>query len=157
MSPASGWLSGLRRYLAVSLLGNALWEPAHLPRYTIWSSGTTGEKLFAVLHCTAGDLLIALGSWALAVIVAGRPDWPARGFRPVALLTIAAGLLYTGFSEWLNAGVRESWAYSNWMPVIPKLGLGVSPLLQWLVVPSLALTAARLPARTPKAEDESGP
>ena len=143
MSPECGWLGGLRRYLAVSLLGNALWEPAQLPLYTIWHSGTTNEKLFAVLHCTAGDMLIALGSWALAVVVAGRPNWPARSFGPVALLTIAAGLVYTGFSEWLNTTVRQSWTYSDSMPVIPKLGLGVSPLLQWLIVPALALAAAR--------------
>jgi hypothetical protein len=33
-----------------------------------------------------------------------------------------------------------SWAYSDWMPVIPIAGLsiGLSPLLQWIVVPAAA-------------------
>jgi hypothetical protein len=115
-----------------------------------WSRA--GEKLFAVVHCTAGDLLIIPSSRALAAVV-GRPNWPVRSFGPVAFLTMAAGLVYTGCSEWLNISIRQSWAYSDWMPVIPKLDLAVSPLLQWLVVPSLALAAARLPARAHKIDD----
>lgn len=29
------WFGGLRRYLTVSALGNAVWEPAQLPLYAI--------------------------------------------------------------------------------------------------------------------------
>ena len=68
----NGWLRALRRYLAVSALGNAVWEIAQLPLYTIWSQGTARDKLVAVSHCTAGDILIAVGAWTFAVIVAGR-------------------------------------------------------------------------------------
>jgi len=78
----------------------------------------------------------------LAVILIGRPQWPADGFWRVAALVIVCGLVYTGYSEWLNATVRHSWTYSGLMPVIPWLGLGVSPMLQWLVIPSFALAAA---------------
>jgi hypothetical protein len=137
------WLRALRRYLAVSAPGNSIWESAHLPLYTVWSQGTPRDKLVAVWHCTAGDLLIAVSAWVLAVIVVGRPQWPADGFWRVAFLVIAFGLVYTGYSEWLNATVRQSWTYSDLMPVIPWLGLGLSPMLQWLVIPSLALAAAR--------------
>jgi hypothetical protein len=137
------WLPALRRYLIVSALGNALWELAHLPLYTIWSQGTPRDRLVAVLHCTAGDVLIALSAWTFAVIVGGRSQWPAEGFWRVALLTIASGLVYTGFSEWQNTTVRHSWTCSDLMPVIPGLGLGLSPALQWLVIPSLALWGAR--------------
>ncbi len=136
-------LSALRRYLVVSALGNAVWELAHLPLYTIWTHGTPRDKLVAVSHCTAGDILIAVGAWTFAVIVAGRPQWPTERFRRVALLMIATGLVYTGFSEWQNTTVRQSWTYSHLMPIIPGLGVGLSPALQWLVIPSLALWAAR--------------
>src|SRR3546814_16537515 len=53
------WLTALRRYLVAITVGNLVWEFAHLPLYTIWYEGTPGEILFAVLHCTGGDLLIA--------------------------------------------------------------------------------------------------
>jgi hypothetical protein len=127
------WLRALRRYLAVLALANAVWELAQLPLYAIWSHGTPRDKLVAVSHCTAGDILIAVNAWLFAVVVAGTPHWPAEAVRRVALLIIACGLAYTGYSEWLNATVRQSWTYSDSMPVIPGLGVGVSPMLQWLI------------------------
>ena len=136
------WLRALRRYLAVSALGNSVWEFPHLPLYTVWNQSTPRDKLVAVWHCTAGDILIAVSAWVLAVMVIGRPQWPADGFWRVAFLVIAFGLVYTGYSEWLSATVRQSWTYSYRMPVIPWLGLGLSPMVQWLVIPSLALLAS---------------
>lgn len=141
------WLRGLRRYLAVTAIADLFWETAHLPLYTIWYEGTPRDNALAVLHCTAGDILIALSAWAFAVLVAGRPEWPAAGTRRIAVLTIAGGLAYTGFSEWLNTAVRQSWTYSQWMPVLPGLGMGLSPALQWIVVPSLGLWVAGRVAR----------
>ena len=138
MSRDGGWLYGLRRYLVVVAIGNLVWETAQLPLYTVWADGTPRDKLIAVAHCAAGDLLIALCSWAFAVSVAGRSGWPAEAPGRVALLTIAAGLAYTGYSEWLNTAVKRSWTYSELMPMIPGLGLGWSPMLQWIAIPALA-------------------
>jgi hypothetical protein len=120
----------------VILLGNLAWEILHLPLYTIWTTGTLGERTFAVVHCTGGDLLIALASLTLALVLAGERGWPT-----VATLAIAFGVAYTGFSEWHNVYVRRSWAYSEWMPVIRIAGheIGLSPLFQWLIVPATAL------------------
>jgi hypothetical protein len=138
-----GWLRGLRRYLGLTALGNVLWETAQLPLYTIWEEGTPREKVIAVLHCTGGDLLISLCALALALVIAGRPGWPGQAFRGVAILTIAFGLAYTTFSEWLNITVRQSWAYSDLMPVIPGLGLGLSPAMQWVLIPIASLWFVR--------------
>lgn len=142
---SSDWVRGLRAYLAVTLGANLVWEAAHLPLYTLWQTGTLGEKVFAVVHCTGGDLLIATASLVGALAVCGHRDWPRQRFRPVAALTLAAGLVYTSFSEWLNTVVRGAWSYSDLMPVVQVAGLelGLSPLLQWVVVPALALACAR--------------
>lgn len=139
----NGWLAALRRYLAVSVLANLAWETAQLPLYTIWGKGTAREKAFAVLHCTGGDVLIALAFLVGALVVVGDPAWPGRHFARVVALTVLGGLAYTVFSEWLNVEVRLSWAYSLHMPVLPPFGTGLSPVLQWLVVPALALWVAR--------------
>ena len=122
-----------------------VWEAAHLPLYTLWTTGTPGERAFAVLHCTAGDLLIATAVLVLALVLAGHRAWPVEGFGRVGGLTLAAGLAYTGFSEWLNTVVRGACAYSDSMPVVRVAGLeiGASPLLQWVVVPMLALACAQ--------------
>jgi len=41
---------------------------------------------------------------------------------------------------------RQTWAYSEHMPVLPlfSFNLGVSPLLQWTIVPVLGFCIARL-------------
>jgi hypothetical protein len=139
------WLQGLRAYLGVMAIGNLVWETLHLPLYTIWTTGTAREQAFAVVHCTLGDLLIALSALTLALVFAGDPDWPRQRFWQVAILTIAFGAGYTVFSEWLNVVVRASWAYSDRMPVITRFGLaiGLSPLLQWIVVPAAAFMITR--------------
>lgn len=138
-----GWLPALRGYLATTAVLDLAWETAQLPLYTSWHEGTAREQAFAVLHCTAGDVVIALLALIGALAAAGDPAWPARRAGRTAALTLAGGLAYTVFSEWLNVEVRRSWAYSGLMPVLPPFGTGLSPVLQWLVVPALALRAAR--------------
>ncbi len=146
MPVSSNWIGAQRAYLLTVVMADLVWEAAHLPLYTLWQTGTPGEMLFAVVHCTLGDLLIALTAVTLGLVIAGHRDWPHRRFAAVAALTLVFGLGYTVFSEWLNIVVRKSWAYSGLMPVVSLFGLdiGLSPLLQWIVVPALAFYTARL-------------
>jgi hypothetical protein len=122
------WLHALRRFLVFIAVGNLVWEFAQLPLYTLWYEGTPGEIVFAVIHCTGGDILIAGASLLLALLLAAPPTWPQEGYRRVAALTLAFALPYTVFSEWLNTEIRGSWAYSELMPVVPVLGAGLSPV-----------------------------
>lgn len=137
------WLTALRRYLAAIALGNLLWEFAQLPLYTIWHEGSTGEILFAAIHCTGGDILIASMALLGALVIAGNALWPRARFRPVAVIAIVGSLAYTVFSEWLNTEIGGSWAYTELMPQLPLIGSGVSPLAQWIVVPLAAFWWAR--------------
>lgn len=133
-------LAVLSRYALLVLLLNFVWEIAQLPLYTLWWNAPVRDVAFAVVHCTVGDLIIALASLLLAVILFGNRRWPDGRFRIVTLATMAFGLGYTVFSEWLNVYVRETWSYSAWMPIVPGLGIGLTPLLQWIVVPAAGLT-----------------
>ncbi len=130
-------------YLVLSAVGHATWEILQLPLYGLWSSATAGEIAFAVVHCTAGDVLIALSVLAVALAVVRARSWPAAHYATVAAWAIALGFAYTGFSEWHNVYVRQSWSYAASMPTIPFGGyaIGLSPLMQWIVVPSLVFWA----------------
>ena len=143
--PARGWIGAFRAYLAVIAVANLAWETAQLPLYTIWKTGSARENAFAVLHCTAGDLLIALSSLSLALVLIADRDWPATRFLPVSAVAVLFGVGYTAFSEWLNIVVRQAWEYSDLMPVLPVFGfeVGVSPLLQWIIIPAAAFWCAR--------------
>lgn len=142
-SVQSNWLVGLKNYLAVSVIANLIWEVLQLPLYTIWTTGTTREITFAVIHCTIGDALIALSALILTLISVGTKSWPGDRHNLVLAVTLALGVGYTIFSEWLNIVVRTSWAYSPLMPVVPVTGTGLSPLMQWIVIPPIALFFAR--------------
>ncbi len=139
IEPGLDWTRTLRRYLAASAALHLVWEVMQLPLYTIWSNGTLMQKAFAVVHCTIGDVMIAALALLLAFALVGRPMWPGAAALRVYAVSLAVGLSYTIYSEWLNVSVRGSWTYSELMPTLPLVGTGLAPLLQWLVIPTLAL------------------
>lgn len=140
------WLRSLRRYFGAVLPLHLLWEVAQLPLYTIWWDGTPGEIAFAVVHCTGGDALIAMASLVGAILFLGR-RWPSdrAAYMRVAATTVFTGVAYTVFSEWLNTAVRGTWAYTELMPTIPPLDAGLSPILQWILIPIAGFWWARRP------------
>lgn len=154
-APIGDWLIMLRRYLVAIVVGNLAWEFAQLPLYTIWHEGSMGEIVFAALHCTSGDLVIASLTLLGALAIAADSRWPHARFTIVAALAVFSGLAYTVFSEWLNTEIRGSWAYTDWMPTLPVIGSGVAPLAQWLLIPPFALWWARHGIRqAPRLDDE---
>ena len=138
-------LRAIRIYLSLILSGNLIWEALQLPLYTVWQTGTPGQQAFAVVHCTGGDFLIATTALVLALMTIGSNDWPASHFKRVAAAAITLGLGYAIFSEWLNVSVRGTWSYSALMPVVSLAGwkVGLSPLLQWSIVPTVCFVLTR--------------
>ena len=139
------WHSAIRQYV-FSIAGlNLLWEIIQLPLYTLWRSGSTQDIIFAVLHCTAGDIVIAITALLFGVITIGRHDWPKQRYLPVSMLVIVFGLIYTIYSERINiaSGV---WAYSELMPVIPWLNVGLAPFLQWILMPAYSFWRLQRPS-----------
>jgi hypothetical protein len=153
---AGDWLPALRRYMAFAVAAHVVWEFAHLPLYTIWQTGSRSEIAVSALHCTGGDALIALSSIMLALFLVGSGGWPARGWGRVVPLTVLFGVLYTAFSEWLNVEIRGAWAYRDLMPLVPVLGIGVSPLPQWVAIPLAAFWWARRPIATAERYEVEG-
>ena len=130
----------------VPLLGalNLLWEIAQLPLYTLWEEGPPSLIAYAVVHCTLGD--VAIGTLALVIALiatrAGAVQTWQLGRLAVILVFTAVG--YTALSEWMNVVARIAWQYSALMPVLRFNGfaIGLSPLLQWLLIPPMALWLA---------------
>lgn len=148
----TGW--GLRWRLLARHTGflsamNLVWEFGQMPLYTLWATGTGSEIIYAGLHCTFGDAMIGGSALLAALMLAAPTRWPQEGRGRVLLVAVAIGLAYTVFSEWLNIEVRGAWAYSERMPVIPLLGTGLTPLLQWLTLPVAAYLLATRGATRP--------
>jgi hypothetical protein len=128
------WLGGL----------SLAWEIAQLPLYTLWSEASAGTIAFSVAHCTAGDIAIGTAALLLVLVVGRERALSQWHWRRIAVWTALACVAYTVFSEWNNTAILGSWAYSELMPVLDVAGIdiGWSPLMQWLVLPPLALVLA---------------
>lgn len=137
------WLPALRIYVAVLVPLMLVWEAVQMPLYTLWQTGTVGEIAYDIVHCTLGDALIGLAALTSSLVLVGSPEWPRIRFGRVAATTLAIGLGYLVYSEWVNIELRGSWSYTESMPRLPPYGTGLAPLLQWLVIPPIALWAAR--------------
>lgn len=107
-----------------------------------------GRRAFGVLHCTVGDLLVAGGTLTLSVLVLGR-GWPKQGHLRVVAGATVSGIVYTVVSEWVHTRMVRDWAYDLAIPLVPPFDTGLTPLLQWLLIPPLIYwLALRWPTRT---------
>jgi hypothetical protein len=137
-----------RRYMAraglwsaLAFVLNLIWEIAHVRLYTLWDTADGLSVAWALFHCTLGDVAIALAMFALVVVMLGDKDWPvSRPWAGGAIVVIGA-LAYTALSEWYNVYRVGSWGYAASMPLV--FGIGLSPLLQWLVLPPVMVVAYR--------------
>ena len=126
---------------ALGFVFNLTWEIAHVRLYTIWAEADGMGIAWALLHCSLGDVVIALAMFALAGLALSRADWPAsRPWRGGVIVVIGA-MAFTACSEWYNVYRAGNWAYAASMPKI--FGIGLSPLLQWLIVPPVMVLAYR--------------
>lgn len=109
--------------------------------YTIWSAADSNAVAAAVLHCSLGDAAIALGMFALAGLALRSADWPHSRPWPGSAMVVFGSMAFTTWSEWYNVYRIGSWGYTGEMPTL--FGIGVSPLLQWLILPPVMVVAYR--------------
>lgn len=97
----------------------------------------------ALLQCTRaslGDGLITVLAYLFAVVVSGHGRlgyFKKRGAGWSVFLGI--GLLLTIGLELAATKYLDRWQYSELMPVVPYLDVGLVPLAQWLILPPLTL------------------
>jgi hypothetical protein len=135
------------RLLVLGLPLELLWETAQFPLYDIWHESGWGYVLYSLVHCTLGDLLILLVTYALVALLNRDRNWIMA--RPIialgnGLLFTLIGAGYTVYSELVNVRVEGAWGYTALMPVVPIIGVGGMPLLQWLLIPPVLLWLMRL-------------
>lgn len=129
------------KWSALVLALNAVWEVAQLPLYTLASDPDRLRIARYVIHCLAGDAVIATVLFLFAAALLRDTGWPRRRPWHGGAIVVMAGVGYTVFSEWRNVYVVGGWSYSGLMPTVG--GIGIAPLLQWLIVPWLAIVLDR--------------
>ena len=142
-SKQAGWLSALRRYLALVAAANLAWEFAQMPLYTLWRTGTREEIAFAVLHYTAGDVLIAVVLLVAVLVLFGSPGWPAAASCGHGGDGRRRSRVH-GPQRAVEPRARGR-AYSDLMPVVPWIGVDLAPPAQWHLIPAASLAWACRP------------
>lgn len=129
--------------LLFAFLVNYPWEFLQVPFFEGMPKATHWEAIVVCTRAAAGDALIALTAfWAVALHWRGR-DWIRRP-RPAQVGTfVGAGVLITIVLEWHATVLADRWSYAEHMPVVPLLGTGLAPLLQWLLLPPLIVWFVR--------------
>lgn len=134
------------RVLMLGLPLELLWEIAQFPLYTVWYEQSWTYILYSLLHCTFGDLLILLIAYEAVALAHRNRRWfvahPLSGGLAFTLL----GVGYTIYSEIKNVRIEQTWGYTAHMPIVPLLGVGLAPLLQWVVIPPLLIGLLRKPS-----------
>lgn len=117
------------------------WEMLQVPFYRGMSGMPHWEGVRTCTIATMGDVAIMLGAYA-AVAVVTRDRWWLHAPSTRALVSlVVVGEVITIVVESLNVYLWGRWAYAPAMPII--LGIGLMPLLQWLVLPLVTLWLTR--------------
>ena len=125
---------------ATSLALHFAWEMLQAPLYEGMLAMPRGRATWLCAQASAGDAVITLAAYGGVAAAAGSRVWIARPRAAQVAGHIAVGIAVTVALEYLNVYALGRWAYGLRMPRV--LGVGLAPLVQWLVVPLLSLWLA---------------
>jgi hypothetical protein len=92
------------------------------------------------VHCTLGDLAILISSMGMSSLLLRRTRWILNPTWKELFPVVTISAVYTALSEYFNVRVFERWAYSELMP--SAAGIGLVPIIQWLLLPGIVLWLA---------------
>ena len=126
----------------ISVLLNFFWELAQMPLYV-----EDGKLLEFAAHCivpSLGDGVIVLIIFGVGWWVLRRVDWFVRPGASAYALMLVTGFVIAILIEWVAVYGIGRWSYTERMPVLPVLNVGLSPVLQMLLLPPLIFKLAAL-------------
>ena len=120
--------------LAIGFLVNLVWENAQAFLYV----GYRGfiEHFWTCFVASVIDALVILLVYLILALIYKDLYWPRRNtYVRYMVVALAGGTLALGFELWaLTVG---EWNYTGLMPVLPGLEVGLSPLIQLILLPIL--------------------
>ena len=122
-----------------AFLLNLAWEAIQSPLFFFEQQSSLAALSGCLLFCSGVDALMTLiAFWTLAL---ARKDryWFLRPEAKDWILFVVVAVSLAVLSEYTAVHYRDLWKYSTLMPVIPGLDIGVIPIIQWLLLPPLAL------------------
>lgn len=129
-----------------AFLINYPWENLQAPLFAGMKAAAHWNAVKACTQASLGDATIMLLAY-LGVAGAKRDRWWFRSPSSGPLIGfVGIGVIITFLTEYLattSVNPNWGWRYANSMPVLPLIGLGLTPLLQWLLLPPIAIWFVR--------------
>lgn len=131
--------------LVFAILLNYPWEFLQVPMFDRMPDAPHWEAIKTCTRATLGDGAIMLAAYWCVAAVARSRRWIVDASTTNVLLFAAVGTSTTIIIERLalNGMWLDGWAYSPWMPIVPVVEVGLTPILQWIVLPPLVVWFAR--------------
>ena len=128
-----------------ALLLNYPWEFLQVPLFEGMPEARHWDAIRACPRATLGDAVITLiAYWCVSFATRSR-DWLMSPNISRILMFAGTGVLITIAIERLALDGRwlGGWQYSVLMPIVPGIEVGLSPLLQWIVLPPIVAWFSR--------------
>ena len=119
---------------ALGAAANFPWEMAHSLLYRDTAGFTPGEHLLCCGLASLADGAGIAAIFALGAAVSKEPRWTRRRSATRLGATALLGLGLAVVAEKLALHL-DWWAYGPAMPRVPGTELGISPLIQFVVLP----------------------
>ena len=125
-----------------ALLLNYPWELIQAPLYEGMAAARHWEAVKVCTRATLGDgAIMLLAYWVVAAAKRNR-WWLLHPMAFERASFVAVGATVTIVLESLatqSDHAQWGWRYAEAMPIVPGIGVGLSPLLQWIILPLLLL------------------
>ena len=132
-------LQALLVFALLSFLFHFAWEILQAPLFARMPVMSHWQATLVCLKATFGDVGIAFASFGVAAVLDKEWLWFVKPSTRGLAAYLAAGLLITFAFEWHAVYWAGRWAYSDLMPLVPLLQVGLAPVMQWVVLPLAVL------------------
>ncbi len=122
-----------------AFLLNFVWELLQMPLFAGFADFPYYQTILHCTKATLGDVVISLVAFAGACLITRSRMWIISMNSSGVVAFLAIGLVITIVFELLATGPLNRWEYGELMPMIPVLGVGVSPVAQWVILPLLQI------------------
>lgn len=126
-----------------SFLLHFIWEFIQAPTYAAMVDKEHWQGIKLCTSATFGDIGFALTAYWFTSAVARSRYWVLRPSTSQLLIFLGVGIALTIGFEYYYTNISLRWTYSDLMPLVPPFGTGLSPLLQWAIIPVLVLWFTR--------------
>lgn len=127
-------------FTAAVLILHYLWEMAQGGLFVGMKEQPFAQAAMRCFKAALGDLVITAIAFASTALAVRRTHWPlVKSFVAPAVFILTGLVITIGFERFALATAR--WVYAPEMPTL--FGVGISPIMQWVVIPLIELPLFR--------------